>query len=206
MAKTNILLVENKNKKRQELADILQKNKFNVTVVTYSGAKNLFALSSLPLQDLIITEKNIYGILKKIKKKDFSQFIENIPLMMIDDSTRAKNKNENITLAPYEVINFPIDEKFLIAGIGTALYIHEMSSRLKENEKQYKSLIELAPMAIGIHCEGKVAYANPAAVKLLGAKKLDELVGLPIINFSTSSCNAPSISCILISGQKPWKG
>jgi PAS domain S-box-containing protein len=41
----------------------------------------------------------------------------------------------------------------------------------------YRSLVELLPDGLIIHCEGRIVFANTAAVKLLGASKPEDLYG-----------------------------
>jgi len=51
---------------------------------------------------------------------------------------------------------------------------------LQESEERYRLLVETSPYAIGIHQDGKLVFANEAAVKLLGANDTGQLVGMPI--------------------------
>jgi PAS domain S-box-containing protein len=53
---------------------------------------------------------------------------------------------------------------------------------LRESEERYRRLVELSPMAIGIHSDGKLVYANPEALKLFGAASLDESLGMSIFD------------------------
>lgn len=47
-----------------------------------------------------------------------------------------------------------------------------------ESEERYRRLVEQAPDAFLVHSEGKVIYANPAAISLFGASSMDELLGI----------------------------
>ncbi|MFQ6008034.1 MAG: PAS domain S-box protein, partial [Candidatus Zixiibacteriota bacterium] len=53
---------------------------------------------------------------------------------------------------------------------------------LRESEERYRRLVELSPMAIGIHSEGKLIYANPAALKMFGATPLDTARGMSVFD------------------------
>ena len=64
-------------------------------------------------------------------------------------------------------------------GLSTALFLRE----LQESENRYHSIVELSPEGIAIHSEGKVVFANQAAVRLLGGKKLTEVIGRPVLDF-----------------------
>lgn len=52
---------------------------------------------------------------------------------------------------------------------------------LFESEKRYRALVEWEPLAIIIHRNGIIVYANPCALKLFGSIAMDELVGHPVI-------------------------
>jgi PAS domain S-box-containing protein len=48
---------------------------------------------------------------------------------------------------------------------------------VRENEERYRTLVEFSPDAIFIHVEGKIVFANPAAIKLFGADSQEDLIG-----------------------------
>jgi len=66
---------------------------------------------------------------------------------------------------------------------GTATDLTErkkVEAKLLDSEARYRALVEWSPIGIGVHQHGKVVYANPAAVAILGAQSEDELIGLPV--------------------------
>ena len=58
-----------------------------------------------------------------------------------------------------------------------ALHRKRTEEALKESEERYRSLVELSPDMVTVTTDGKIAYANPAAAKLVGAEKPEDLVG-----------------------------
>jgi len=66
-----------------------------------------------------------------------------------------------------------IDESGEIRGV--VLVFRDISKevaaqkQLKDREDRYRSLINLSPFAILVHCSGKIVFANPMAVNLLSA-------------------------------------
>jgi len=48
---------------------------------------------------------------------------------------------------------------------------------MKESEGRYRSLVELSPDGIILQCDGKIIYANPAAIKLFPSTNPDEIIG-----------------------------
>lgn len=55
----------------------------------------------------------------------------------------------------------------------------------EETRKTYKNLIESSPEGLFVHdLEGRVLFANPKAVTLIGARNQDELIGHSVLEFS----------------------
>ncbi|MCD6375843.1 MAG: PAS domain S-box protein [Caldisericaceae bacterium] len=54
---------------------------------------------------------------------------------------------------------------------------------LKESETRYRSLVEQSPDAIIVYENGSVLFANQAAAKIYHAKSINDLIGLPFLNF-----------------------
>lgn len=89
------------------------------------------------------------------------------------------------------IFNGRITYDYLITGAITAfivsfiviLIIASLSKILKEGEERYRKLIEYSPDAIAVHQEGKIVFANPAALELMGAKDEKEIIGRPVLDF-----------------------
>ncbi len=58
-----------------------------------------------------------------------------------------------------------------------------MDQKIKETEDKFKKLIENNPAGVLIIEEGKIVYANPTAVRMLGAKSENEILGKPPVEF-----------------------
>ena len=56
-----------------------------------------------------------------------------------------------------------------------------MQAAMQESEQRYRTLVEWSPEAIVIVRHGNMVFANPAAVKLFGARSAQALVGQPAI-------------------------
>lgn len=59
----------------------------------------------------------------------------------------------------------------------------EALTSLREREENYRLLTELSPDPIVVHCEGKLIFVNKAAIKMIGAKSQDEMIGKPVLSF-----------------------
>ena len=54
---------------------------------------------------------------------------------------------------------------------------------LRESEERYRRLVEESPDTNFIGCEGKIAFINPAGLRLLGASRPEQVLGKPVLEF-----------------------
>ncbi|MBM4398027.1 MAG: PAS domain S-box protein, partial [Deltaproteobacteria bacterium] len=54
---------------------------------------------------------------------------------------------------------------------------------MRESEERYRTLVEMCPDAIIVHQDGRLVFANRAALALVGATSRDQLVGRPVKDF-----------------------
>lgn len=86
------------------------------------------------------------------------------------------------TLEFYELIRFWGRDCVLAS-------FHDITGRmaalraLQESEERYRLLVDASPEAIVVHLDGMVVFANPAAMKIIGATSADQLIGQPVIEF-----------------------
>lgn len=99
--------------------------------------------------------------MQRIARADFSGKIVVAPGM--EQSVLAKLSEMQDQLAAYEN-----EREHSLAAI-------------RESEQRYRSLVEWSPEPIVVHRDAKVLYANPAAVKMFGAKSVAQLVDKPIL-------------------------
>lgn len=81
-------------------------------------------------------------------------------------------------------IKRPDEIGLLIAGFN--LLLAELAARelaLADSEARYRVMIEQSPEPIAVHRAGRLLFANPALVKLLGGHSAQDLVGQPILSF-----------------------
>ena len=71
-------------------------------------------------------------------------------------------------------------ERTLVADIAER---QQMEAALRESDQRHRTLIEWSPEPIGVHRGGKLVYANPATVRMLGAESVEDLIGKPILDF-----------------------
>jgi PAS domain S-box-containing protein len=59
----------------------------------------------------------------------------------------------------------------------------EVEEKLRESEEKYRSLVDVSPVAVAVHRNGKVLYANPEAIRLLKAGTAGDLIGKDVLSF-----------------------
>ena len=59
----------------------------------------------------------------------------------------------------------------------------ESEAALRESEERYRRLVEMSPDGIAIHSEGRIVFANPSALRILGASREEDLIGRAAIDF-----------------------
>ena len=57
-----------------------------------------------------------------------------------------------------------------------------MEAAMRESEGRYRALVEWSPEAMLVHLGGKVVFANPAAIQLLGASAANALQGKALLD------------------------
>lgn len=68
--------------------------------------------------------------------------------------------------------------------IGSDVTEHKKSqTALMESELKYRGLVENSPDAIAIYAAGKIAFVNNECLRLMAAKKNEDLIGKPVIEF-----------------------
>ncbi|HZF25224.1 MAG TPA: GAF domain-containing protein [Steroidobacteraceae bacterium] len=55
---------------------------------------------------------------------------------------------------------------------------------LRESEQRYRALVNALPQAILVHDGVRCLFANPAAVRLVGAATLEEVIDRPVLSFA----------------------
>jgi len=74
----------------------------------------------------------------------------------------------------------------LLGVVGVAQDITEyynIQKKLRETLNHYQTLVDIAPITIAVHQEGRIVMINRAGAKMLGYDEPEELVGKSIIEF-----------------------
>ena len=59
--------------------------------------------------------------------------------------------------------------------------IRAVNAKLAESEERFRKLVEALPDAVMVHGENKILFVNPACMKLLGAQRAEQLLGMEVL-------------------------
>lgn len=139
-----------------------------------------------PFLDLLdLLEKDVVG--KKIENSRIPPlFDEEYPelLRWISEGLSGLDRREEIPLkSRNRILECHIAPAVFSDGLkGISVIFEDITARrqdearLRESEGRYRTLVEIAPDAVILHRNGRILYANPAAVHLLGASHPDEIL------------------------------
>ena len=97
-------------------------------------------------------------------------------LQGIDITERKSTENE--VKAAYEQLAAAEEE--LRAQYETLV---KSERDLRESEERYRLLVERSPDAVILHASGRIVYANPASVSMLGAHRSENILGHSVLEF-----------------------
>ena len=112
-----------------------------------------------------------------------------------DSPFRREYEHAMTTGSPvqFEAYYPPLETWFVVHAYpsqeGLGVYFQDVTEArrsrvaLTESEARYRTLVEASPDAVWVVSEGTLVMANPAAVRLLGARDAADLVGQPLVRF-----------------------
>jgi len=70
---------------------------------------------------------------------------------------------------------------FVSIQVAMAIERKKAEEALAKSEEHFRTLVEMSPEPIVVHCEGKIVFVNPAGLKMIGAKNAEELLGKGVL-------------------------
>jgi PAS domain S-box-containing protein len=134
-----------------------------------------------------------------IISQPFEKFIHPDERSTILERYQRRLAGENVP-ATYEMTLLHKDNSKVFAEVTTGLItyqgalaeivmIRDITERKqteeirRESEEQYRRLVEHSPYGAVIHIQGQIVYGNPAAIRIVGAQNIEELLGKPVMDF-----------------------
>jgi PAS domain S-box-containing protein len=104
------------------------------------------------------------------------------PGNLFEIETQFKRKDGNIidVLIRSNPRDVNDDSKGYVFTVQDFTGIKLAERSLIESETRYRNIFDVAPVGIAVHQQGKIVFANPAGLRLLGAKSPEELIGKDI--------------------------
>jgi len=100
-------------------------------------------------------------------------------LVNIERVFRKKSGESGVCLYSVELIDIQGEPCALIL-LNDITELKKAEQLVKESEARYRNIVEMSPVAIAVHVEGKVVFCNRAALDLFGAESPEDLIGRPI--------------------------
>jgi diguanylate cyclase (GGDEF)-like protein/PAS domain S-box-containing protein len=113
------------------------------------------------------------------KQLELFRIGESLPYF--ETKRKRKDGTEIEILASYRAVHK--DNVLAVAMYKDITEEKKIQKKLEMSEACYRSLVDYSPEAIFVHSNGKLSFANPKAVKLMGAKDRKQMIGKPIWNF-----------------------
>ncbi len=106
------------------------------------------------------------------------------PGLGLDLARTRFQKKANGEVFPADVTTLPFIDRGLTFHF---LVVRDISDRwqaaraCQESDERFRSILEHAPDAVIVQVDGRIAYVNPAAISLLGARTALDLLGLEML-------------------------
>jgi len=114
--------------------------------------------------------------------RDYLQNLDTLPHEVFEiDLIRKGGARIHTLMTTTPISNADGTCRGFLAGVQDITPLKRMEMQLRESEEKYRSLVELSAEATLIYRDGKIAYVNPAAMRLLGASSPAEVIGKAVI-------------------------
>jgi PAS domain S-box-containing protein len=170
-----VLIVDDDQAILDLLVELLEEDGYEVCAAT-NGAE-AFDLARKFDADVIVSDvvMPVVGGLELCRRLKQDQRTAHVPVLLISGIRNSEDDGiKGLYAGADDYLDLPFRNEELLVKVARLAERHRI-------EKHYRKLVELSPDAIVVHCDGKFTYVNPAAQKLWGAARAEELVGQSIL-------------------------
>jgi PAS domain S-box-containing protein len=129
----------------------------------------------------------IIGLIAPECREQIGEFIrrrsgrEEVPSAYLSRGRRRDGTTFDVDL---HVTGFELDGRvYTLAILRDVTANLAAEALLRSSEEQHRRILEILPIAVVLHSEGKIRWANDATAKLLAIASPSELIGRPVIDF-----------------------
>lgn len=183
LGKSRVLIADDDQKVCSLLGELLEAEGYEVKCVSNGGSAHEALTTFAPevvISDVVMPVMNGIELCRLIKKDPKTS---SIPVLLISGLRNAPEDSlEGLTAGADDYINVPFRHDELLVKVARLSERHRSHRALRESEDRYRRLVELSPEAIIVHSAGKILYVNPAAQRLWGAERPEQLIGQSVLD------------------------
>ncbi|HEY5514018.1 MAG TPA: diguanylate cyclase [Geomonas sp.] len=141
----------------------------------------------------VLVDYSMPGVSGMAVVRSLVELDHSLPVIMVTGNGDEKVAVEAMKLGARDYLVKDLDLRYLellpmvlekvLLGRRLARERERMLGTIRESEERYRKLVELSPDGIVICCRSRIEFANPAALRLLGAEVPEQILGAMILGF-----------------------
>lgn len=177
MGRTSILIVEDEGIVARDLAECLAEMGYAVAGTVASG-EDAIAQAAVTRPDLVLMDIVLRGEMDGITAAEEIHSRFNIPIIFLTAYPQEFSLDRIKATEPFGYLGKPVGREQLRGSVETALYKHQIETRLRESEEKYRKLVDALPEGIYVDKIGEaIVFANEAMARILGEESAEALIG-----------------------------
>lgn len=140
--------------------------------------------------DVVLMDIHLEGELDGIQTAERLQRDYEVPVIFISSDTSSEVVERAIIANSYGFLVKPVQKKELGITIDLAYYKHKVTLDQKRREQSFRQFISDAPIPMIIIVDRRIQYINMSALDLFHSHYIEDIIGLPFMNFVGSDSTA----------------
>lgn len=146
--------------------------------------------------DVVLMDIHLEGEMDGIQTAEKIQREQETPVIFVSSDTSSSIVERAIVSNSYGYLVKPIQKKELAISIDLAYYKHKAVLDQKKREESFRKYLSDAPIPIVMLKDGIICYLNIEALDLFHSHYIEDLIGLPFMNFVEQSSKTEFASFI----------